>query len=185
MARFVDAIDLPLEPALAFALLADMSRVVEWDPGVVEAFPLEPGPVGRGSRFRVVSQFLGRRIPLTYELTAYEPEQRLVFRASDDSLTSLDEITLTPRAGGTRVTYDARLEQSGLARLADPLLQLAFFAIGRAAADGLRKYGARVARERAREAAAERARQRAREHAESRAREAAQKRERAPVQVAG
>jgi uncharacterized protein YndB with AHSA1/START domain len=177
MARFVDAIDLPLPPALAFELLADMSRVEEWDPGVVEAFRLEPGPVGRGSRFRVVSRFLGRRIPLTYELVAYEPEQRLVFRASEGSLTSHDEITLTPRAGGTRVTYDARLEQSGIARLADPLLQLAFLAIGRAAADGLRKYGERVARERTREAEAEQARQRARE--------AAQKSERTPVQVAG
>jgi uncharacterized protein YndB with AHSA1/START domain len=177
LARFVDAIDLPLPPALAFELLADMSRVEEWDPGVVEAFRLEPGPVRSGSRFRVVSQFLGRRIPLTYELVAYEPEHRLVFRASERPLTSHDEITLTPRAGGTRVTYDARLQQSGIARLAEPLLQLAFLAIGRAASDGLRKYGERVARERAREAEAERARQLARD--------AAQKRERAAARVAG
>lgn len=161
MARFVDAIDLPLSPESAFELLADMSRVKEWDPGVVEASRLDAGPLRRGSSFRVVSSFLGRRIPMRYELVAFEPNQRLVFRAREGNLTSLDEITLTPRAGGTRVTYDARLTQGGLARLADPLLQLAFAVIGRAAAQGLRVHAERLSREHVRAAAQHRARKRA------------------------
>jgi uncharacterized protein YndB with AHSA1/START domain len=157
MARFVDAIDLPLSPDSAFALLADMSRLEDWDPGVVQAERLDEGPLRPGSRFRVVSHFLGRHIPLTYRLMAFEPNRRLVFRAREGELTSLDEITLTPRGEGTRVTYEARLSQRGIAQLADPLLQLAFNWIGRAAAQGLHDYAWRLARAESREAAGRRA----------------------------
>lgn len=37
MARYVDAIDLPIPVEEAFDYLADFSRTAEWDPGVVEA----------------------------------------------------------------------------------------------------------------------------------------------------
>ena len=147
MARFVDAIDLPLPPEQAFDLLADFGRLPEWDPGVVEAGRLGRGPIGRGSRFRVVSAVFGRRIPLTYEVIEHERPLRLVLRAREGAFTSLDEITFVPRAGGTRVTYDARLLLSGLARLADPLLQLAFGFLGRAAVRGLEARAAALAAE--------------------------------------
>jgi uncharacterized protein YndB with AHSA1/START domain len=161
MARYVDVIDLPLSPEDAFDLLADFARTQEWDPGVVEAERLDAGPPRRGSRFRVVASFLGRRVPLEYEIRELERPRRLVLRASDGALTSLDEIHFSPRAGGTRVSYEARLTFAGPARLADPLLQLGFAFVGRAAARGLREYATRIAGEQARAAAAGRARARA------------------------
>ena len=139
MARYVDAIDLPLPPEEAFDYLADFSRTAEWDPGVVAGERLTQGAVGLGSRFRVVVSFLGRRLPLEYEITEFERPTRLVLRGGDASLTSIDEIVFTPRAGGTRVTYEARLELSGLRRLADPLLDALFQRIGRLAVRGLRE----------------------------------------------
>ena len=145
MARYVDVIDLPLPPEAAFDLLADFSRTQDWDPGVLEAERLDGGSIGRGSRFRVVASVLGRRVPLVYEIRAYERPGRLVLCANDGALTSLDEIHFSPRAGGTRVSYEARVELAGLAGLADPLLQLAFGVAGRAAARGLRDYASRVA----------------------------------------
>jgi hypothetical protein len=153
MARFVDAIDLPLSPEAAFDLLADFSRLPEWDPGAVEARRLGSGPIARGSRFRVVSEFLGRRVPLTYEIVEYERPLRLVLRARDGVLTSLDEINFAARAGGTRVTYDARLALSGIAQLGDPLLQLAFGFLGRAAVRGLETRAAALATQAARDGA--------------------------------
>jgi carbon monoxide dehydrogenase subunit G len=139
MARYVDAIDLPIPLEQAFEYLADFSRTAEWDPGVVEAERLTPGPPRRGSRFRVVVSFLGRRLPLDYEITAYEPPTRLVLEGGDSSVHSHDEITFAPRPGGTRVTYEARLELRGLRRLADPLLQLILQRIGRLAVCGLQE----------------------------------------------
>jgi hypothetical protein len=161
MARYVDVIDLPLPPEAAFDLLADFARTQDWDPGVVEAERLDAGPLGRGSRFRVVASFLGRRVPLEYEIREYERPRRLVLRAGDAAFSSLDEIHFSPRARGTRVSYEARLTLGGLAGLADPLLQLGFGFAGRAAARGLREYATRLAGEPARAAAAGRARARA------------------------
>jgi len=60
-----------------------------------------------------------------------------VLEGGDAGLRSIDEITFTPRPGGTRVTYEARLELTGLRRLADPLLDVVFQHVGRAAAAGL------------------------------------------------
>jgi carbon monoxide dehydrogenase subunit G len=139
MARFVDAIDLPVPPEVAFDYLAEFHRTAEWDPGVAEAEALTPGPARQGSRFRVVVSFLGQRIPLEYEITHYTRPRRLVLEGGDDSLHSRDELTFAERAGGTRVTYEALLELRGLRRLADPLLDVAFQIIGRLAARGLRE----------------------------------------------
>lgn len=139
MARFVDAIDLSITPEEAFDFLADFSRVSEWDPGVAEAEKLTDGKPRLGSRFHVVASFLGQRVPLEYRISAFERPHRLVLTGGDTGMRSIDEIHFVPRAEGTRVTYEARLELLGLRSLADPLLDLVFQQIGRAAAAGLRE----------------------------------------------
>jgi len=145
MARFIDAIDLPIPIEEAYDYLAEFSRTAEWDPGVVAARRLTRGAVREGSRFRVEVSFLGRRLPLEYRITCFERPHRLVLEGGDDSIQSIDEITFAPRAGGTRVTYEARLALRGWRRLADPVLDLLFQQVGRAAARGLRERVAEIA----------------------------------------
>jgi uncharacterized protein YndB with AHSA1/START domain len=147
MARFVDAIDLPVPPEEAFDYLAAFENTAEWDPGVVEAERLTRGAPRRGSRFRVVVAFVGRRIPLEYRITRFERPHRLILDGGDDSLTSTDELTFAPREGGTRITYEAKLDLRGIRRLADPALDLAFQVVGRSAARGLRERFAEGARD--------------------------------------
>jgi carbon monoxide dehydrogenase subunit G len=139
MARYVDAIDLPIPIEEAFDYLADFSRTAEWDPGVVEARRITRGTVRLGSRFRVTVSFFGRRIPLEYRITEFERPSHLVLSGGDSSIRSVDEITFVPRPGGTRVTYEARLELLGIRRIADPMLHLLFLRIGRLAVRGLRE----------------------------------------------
>jgi carbon monoxide dehydrogenase subunit G len=139
VARYVDVIDVPVPIEEAFDYLADFSRTADWDPGVSGAERLEEGPIGVGSRFRVVVSVLGSSLPIEYEIATHERPTRLVLRGGDDGLRSIDEITFAPRGRGTRVTYEARLELSGVRRLADPLLDLWFQRIGRRAARGLRE----------------------------------------------
>ena len=139
MARYIDAIDVPLPIEDAFDYLADFSRTAEWDPGVCEAKRITRGVVRLGSRFRVTLSFLGRRIPLEYRITEFERPSRLVLCGRDSSLRSIDEITFVSRPGGTRVTYEARLELAGIRRLVDPLLDLLFQRTGRLAVRGLRE----------------------------------------------
>lgn len=139
MARFIDAIDLPVPIEQAFDYLADFSRTAEWDPGVVSGVRLTPGPIGLGTRFRVVVAFVGRRLPMEYEITGFERPSRLVLVGGDESVQSVDELTFVPRDGGTRVTYEAQLHLSGLRKLADPLLHALFQRIGALAVRGLRE----------------------------------------------
>lgn len=139
MARYVDAIDLPVPIDEAFRYLADFSHTAEWDPSVLAAERLTPGEIGEGSRFRVTLGFAGRHVSLDYEIAAFEPPTRLVLRGANDQLESIDEVSFVPREGGTRVTYEARIELRGLRRLADPLVDAVFQHVGRLATRGLRE----------------------------------------------
>jgi len=139
MARYIDAIDLPIPVEEAFDYLADFSRTAEWDPGVVSAERLTRGPIGRGSRFRVDVSFLRRRLPLEYRIEVFERPHHLVLEGGDGSIRSVDEISFAPRNGGTRVTYEANLELTGVLSLADPILDVLFQRIGRFAVRGLRE----------------------------------------------
>ena len=139
MARYRATIQSKKSPEEAFEYLADFANAREWDPGVVEGENLTGQPPGPDSRFRLVSRFLGRRVPLEYRIIAYEPPRRVVFQADQAAVCSTDEIRFVPVGAGTSVTYDADLRLKGpLGRLMDPLLGLAFRRIGDRAAAGLR-----------------------------------------------
>ena len=139
MARYIDAIDLPIPVDDAFEYLADFSRTAEWDPSVSDAQRITRGPIRLGTRFRVVVSVLGLGIPLEYRITEFERPLRLVLSGGDRSLRSVDEITFASRHGGTRITYEARVELTGIRRLADPFLDLLLQCAGRMAVRGLRE----------------------------------------------
>lgn len=139
MARYVDAIDLPIPIEEAFDYLADFSRTAEWDPGVEEAHCLTKGKARLGSRFNVIVSFFGHRIPLEYEITEFDRPSRLVLSGGDSSVSSIDEMTFVERPGGTRVTYEARIDLAGIRRIADPLVDVLMQRVGRLAVRGLRE----------------------------------------------
>jgi hypothetical protein len=139
MAQYVTTIESTRTPSEAFDYLAEFSRAAEWDPNVKEGSRLTSGPVGHGSSFRIVSSFLGRSVPLQYQVTAFEPARRVVLEADNFAVLSVDEITVEPSRTGSRVSYHADLRLKGILRLADPLLALAFRRLGDRATSGLRR----------------------------------------------
>ena len=124
--------------ARAFEYLADFTTVAEWDPGIVESTRLDGGPLGVGSRFRVVSQSGSRRIPFVYEVVAYDPPRSITLVGDSRRLHSVDEITVRQGDGGSTVCYDADLTLRGPLRFLSPLLGLPFRKIGDRAAAGMR-----------------------------------------------
>ncbi len=138
MAHYSATVDVPGRPEEAFAYLSDFSTTEEWDPGVVEATRVGDAPVGEGSEFRLVAEFLGRRTALTYRVVEYDPPNAVTFRGENSTVISLDRVTFAPSDGGTRITYDADLALKGVFKLADPLLGLAFNRVGDRALAGLR-----------------------------------------------
>lgn len=139
MARYVASVETSWEREIAFGYLTEFSNIADWDPGVARAKALTDDRLSVGARFEVISSFLGREVPLTYETIEIESPRRVLLRAETPTAVSLDELTFDLRpGGGTIVTYDADLRLKGLLRPFDLPLRLAFRRLGDQARDGLR-----------------------------------------------
>ena len=137
MARYAVSVQSPKEAADAFDYMADLSNFARWDPGVESAEQVEGDGPGPDSAFDVAVRTAGRTIMLRYHVTEFEAPNRIVARAENSTLVSLDTITVEGNDSGSVVTYDAELTLKGLFRLFDPLLGLSFNRIGDKAAEGL------------------------------------------------
>ena len=137
MARYLATVESRSPAAETFGYLAAFSNAAEWDPGVLAGGQLDPGPVGAGSRFRLVVPFLGARMPLTYEVTRLVPGREVLLAAASGLLRSTDTIVVTGDADGSMVSYDAEVRLRGPLRLLEPLLRPGFRAMAERAAAGL------------------------------------------------
>lgn len=126
-------------PEVAFDYLANFTSVAEWDPGVTGATRVDDGPLGVGSRFRVVVKAGPGSTALVYEVREFEPGRRIRLVAESSSLRSDDVITVTPTGAGATVVYEADLTLRGVATVLTPALGLVFDRIGDRAAAGLRR----------------------------------------------
>ncbi|HEX6932287.1 MAG TPA: SRPBCC family protein [Streptosporangiaceae bacterium] len=128
-----------------FGYLATFSNAAHWDPGVRSGAALDAGEVRTGSRFRLVVSFLGRGLPLTYQVVSYSAEGRyvlldaasLLLRARD--LISVRPVPPADGPAGSRsvVGYRADVTMRGPLRLLEPLLSRGFAAVGDHAVAGL------------------------------------------------
>jgi hypothetical protein len=139
MATYRVAILSSWAPADAFEYMARFSNAASWDPGVLGAAELDPGPPRHGSRYRLLVRALGRRLPLEYRITDFDPPRHVVLQAQNSMIRSTDVIEVAPATGdGSMVTYSATLDPRGPALLLAPLMGLALRRIGDRAAAGLR-----------------------------------------------
>ncbi len=138
MARYTTAFTTPRAPDEAFGYLANFANAALWDPGVASAEREGSGDVELHEAFVLQLSLGGRTMPMRYVVTELDPPRKVVLRSETARLISLDTITVTPDAEGSRVTYDADLRLKGLVSFADPVLRLVFGRIGDKAAAGLR-----------------------------------------------
>lgn len=138
MATINEQLTVPATPAAAFDYVADFTTTAAWDPGIRAARRLDEGPIGLGSRFEVQSRFGLVSLPLTYEITAYEPHERVVLTTRGLLHQGEDDVRFAPDDdGGTVVTWNATFALRGPLRLGDPLLGAGFRRVARKAVAGL------------------------------------------------
>ena len=115
-----------------FGYLADLAHDAAWRREWVAASNVSEGPIGVGSRFRLVARFLGRESATEYEVTEYEPNRSVAWKALSGPLPLRFRRTFESVEGGTRVAirYDADIR--GLLRLFGP----PFARMGRRQLDG-------------------------------------------------
>ncbi|MGA0067887.1 MAG: SRPBCC family protein [Miltoncostaeaceae bacterium] len=125
----------------AFHQVAEFGRASEWDPGLVESRQQGPRRPGRGTVFPIVAEFRGKRTPMTYEITEWEPTTRMVIEGTGEKAFARDEITFRDApAGGCEITYTAALGMKGALKLAEPFLKGTFNRMGDEAVTGLAKW---------------------------------------------
>ncbi len=84
-----------------FAFIAQAENEVRWRTETSEKTPITPGPIGVGTRYRNVGQFLGRRIEFISEVTAYEPNQRYADKIVSGPIALESHYALEPAEGGS------------------------------------------------------------------------------------
>lgn len=141
MPEYRTTIDVKADPEMAFALLADFSNAAAWDPATLAARRIDgDGPVGVGSRFELDMKILGRENAIEYEITEIEAPRRVVLRGENSGSVAIDEITVEPHAGGSRVTYEAVVSMKGAYKLSAPLFAPVFKRMGDGARDRMREW---------------------------------------------
>ena len=134
MPKIDRTITVPGRAEEVFAYLADFTTTEEWDPPT-QSTDLVSGDGGVGTRYRNVSQFLGKETETVYTVVALEAPHRLELEGDASSMRLHDTITVEQRGDDVEVSYRAEFHPEGAARLATPLLPPALKALGDAAAE--------------------------------------------------
>lgn len=126
----------PVEQVAAY--LSDFTSTNEWDPGTVRTERIE-GDGGPGTVYRNVSSFAGRDTELTYVVQELVPGERITLRGENRTVVAHDTMSFRGDTDQTEVTYVAKFEFKGLARIFEPLLRLPMNKLGDDAEKGMRE----------------------------------------------
>jgi carbon monoxide dehydrogenase subunit G len=117
-------IERPVEEVFDF--VTDARNEPRYNPRILTVEKTTPGPLGRGTRFVLVSRAMGRRTAVEFEITAYERPRRITSRTIE-GLPLMDvestEAFEAVGGGGTRMRWEWEIKGRGSAgRLLVPVL---------------------------------------------------------------
>ena len=114
-------INRPAEDVFAFLNIPENHP--KFVPGMIEFKKTSPGTLGRvGATIRGVRQFLGQRMILPYEITEYEPGNRLGMKGMMGPITFEDGYVLDSMGNSTHVKFWLELTLTGLMKMAKPFV---------------------------------------------------------------
>ena len=110
------SVSIPRPIGEVFAFVADGESAKRWRPGVLDV--QHQSGEGLGAIYRQgVKGPGGRRIAADYEVTAFEPDRRIAFRAIAGPVRPTGEYRFSPEGEGTRVSLALEATLAGWKRL--------------------------------------------------------------------
>jgi hypothetical protein len=105
-----------------FDYVADQSNEPQYNPQMVRAEKITPGPIGRGTRFRSAVASRGRTADMLIECTGYERPRR--FESTTTMAQAVIRYTLMfePAGAGTRMRWAGQVRPKGVLRLLGPVI---------------------------------------------------------------
>ena len=105
-----------------FDFVADERNEPRYNPRMLRAEKITPGPIALGTQFSAETTTMRRTAEMTIEWTAYERPKRL---ASSTHLSAMEidgTLTFDAVPGGTRMRWSWELETRGLFKLMAPIV---------------------------------------------------------------
>lgn len=113
-------INRPVEEVFEFT--DNVENAQQWQSELSESEYTSEPPVQVGTTVRQARQYLGRRFESTWEITEYEPNRKVRFKATSGPIPFEGEVTLDSVEGGTKYTVVIEAEPGGFFKLAEPIV---------------------------------------------------------------
>lgn len=115
-------INRPIEAV--FAYITDFENNPTWQKGMVSCTFTTPPPVGEGSRYTQVAQFMGQTIESKFVVTTFIPNEQVAFETTESTFPIQIVRAVSPANGGTRVNAIISGQPGGMMKLFAPLAQI-------------------------------------------------------------
>jgi hypothetical protein len=105
-----------------FHFMTEAGNIFKWSRATEEVRQLTPDPLGVGSKYLIVSRFLGAQIPLDIEVTEFELNKRVASRAVSSSFIVHGRTLYKSEDDSTVITNESEIHPRGLWKLLQPFL---------------------------------------------------------------
>jgi hypothetical protein len=105
-----------------FDVVADERNEPKYNPRMVRADKLTPGPIANGTRWSATVKSRGRPLDMEIEVTDYTRPNRLGSTTRMSTGEIRGALTFEPHAAGTRMRWSWQLETKGVLKLMGPLI---------------------------------------------------------------
>lgn len=102
--------------------MTEAGNIFKWSRSTQEVRQLTAEPIGVGSRYLIVSRFLGIDIPLEVEVTEYEVNKRVASRAASSGFIVNGRTLYSTEGNNTVVVTESEIHPRGLWKLLQPVL---------------------------------------------------------------
>jgi hypothetical protein len=107
---------------VVFDYVADQSNEPQYNPRMVRAEKITPGPVGKGTRFRSAVVSMGRTAEMLIECTGYDRPRLLASATAMQQANISYTLRFEPAAAGTRMRWSGQVRPKGTFRLLGPVI---------------------------------------------------------------
>jgi Polyketide cyclase / dehydrase and lipid transport len=121
MAHIEGEIEIERSVEDVFDFVADERNEPRYNPRMLRAEKLSPGPIGVGTTFRTEFSSFRRPVAMS-ELTEYDRPRRLASRTHMSAMDVRGTLTFEPVPAGTRMRWSWDLEPRGIFKFITPLV---------------------------------------------------------------
>lgn len=110
-------------PAAVFDYVSNFDNFTHWSTDVVRAELLTAGPVGKGTRARIVRQALGQHYEMHFHLVDFDPQRVIGFEGHMLGIPFGSRMEFAPAESGTQVVQSGMVKVPFLLAFAEPTVR--------------------------------------------------------------